>query len=316
MANALGIDLGEVYRTVEAVKTSRAARGASEAATGRTNAIAQAAAGANPAQPETMAALIALDPKMAGDITAAYTGMDEAARATAKTQAETLGQLAYGVQSAADPVAAYAAVLEGLKPEERAGLPESYDPNWVTLQLARAREIDGIYDRIDAEAADARGQSNALQLETVKSGNSEAAAVADDERGQTNALALEGVKADNSIREKVAVEEAKGAGGVDTAGSNAIAKSTAALFGGTFGPDGSFGGMDEAQSRKALEVAAEAERLIKDTPGLAINDAVLQASEKLGYQIAGINQKANNVVANGGNAAADGPKSDPFNLGF
>ena len=301
MANALGIDLGEVYRTAEAVKTSRAARGANEAATAKTNAISQAAAVANPAKPETMATLIALDPKMASDITSAYTAMDEAARAKAKAQTEQLGQLAYSVQSASDPAAAYATILGALKPEERAGLPETYDPNWVTLQLARAREIDSIYDAIDAEAKDARSHSNAIAL---------------DDHQLQNDITLEGVKSDNTIRETVAKEEATGAGGVDTTASNAIARQTAALFGGTFGPDGSFGGMDEEQSRKALEVAAEAERLVQATPGLAINDAVLQASEKLGYKITGLNQAANNVLANGGDPMATGPANDPFNLGL
>jgi len=300
MANALGIDLGEVYRTAEAVKTSRAARGANEAAAAKTNAISQAAAVADPAKPETMATLIALDPKMASDITSAYTAMDEAARAKAKAQTEQLGQLAYSVQSATDPAAAYATVLEALKPEERAGMPATYDPNWVTLQLARAREIDSIYDAIDAEAKDARAQTNAIAL---------------DDHQLQNDITLEGVKSDNTIRETVAKTEAEG-GGIDTTASNAIARQTAALFGGTFGPDGSFGGMDEEQSRKALEVAAEAERLVQATPGLAINDAVLQASEKLGYKITGLNQAANNVLANGGDPMATGPANDPFNLGL
>jgi hypothetical protein len=301
MANALGIDLGEVYRTVEAVKTSRAARGANEAATAKTNAISQAAAVADPSKPETMAPLIALDPKMANDITTAYTAMDEAARTAAKTQTEQLGQLAYSVQSAPDPAAAYATILEALKPEERAGMPETYDPNWVTLQLARAREIDSIYDAIDAEADDARTQTNALAL---------------DDHQLQNDITLEGVKSDNAIRKSVADAEAEGAGGVDTAGSNAVARVVAGFFGGTYGPDGTFGGMDKETAAKSLEVAAKAETLMKETPGLAINEAVQKAAEELGYQISGVNRASNNALANGNVPGATGPTSDPFELGL
>lgn len=303
MANALGIDLGEVYRTVEAVKTSRAARGANEAATAKTNAITQAAAVANPSNPASMAPLIALDPKMASDITAAYTGMDEAARTAEKAKTERLGQLAYGVQSADDPAAAYATILEALKPEERAGMPAQYDPQWVTLQLARAREIDSIYDSIDAQAADERGQTNAIALQ---------------ENAQDNSIELEGIKSDNTIRETVAKTEAEGAAGgaLETAASSAVSRATAALFGGTFGPDGSFGGMDQQQAVKALEVASEAEKLMQADKALSVNDAVRRAAEKVGYTVGGTNQSANNVLANGGDPMATGPANDPFNLGL
>lgn len=279
MANALGIDLGEVYRTVEAVKSSRAQRGASEAAATRTNAISQAAAGANPSNPESMTQLIALDPTMAANITAAYTGMDEAARTKAKAQTEQLAQLAFSVQGAPDPAAAYAELVGQLPPEAAQGLPAEYDPNFITLQLARARELDSIYERIDSDAAAARDQ--------------------------TNALALVGAKA-----------SAEGAGGVDTAGSNAVARVVAGFFGGTYGPDGTFGGMDKETAAKSLEVAAKAEELKRATPSLGINQAVEQAAQELGYTVQGVNQAANNVLANGGDPMATGPANDPFNLGL
>lgn len=301
MANALGIDLGEVYRTVEAVKTSRAARGAAATATANTNAINQAAATANPADPATMAPLIALDPAKAKAVTDAYTALDEAGRAKLKAQNEQLGQLAAGVLSAPDPAAAYTQLIAALPPEAQGSVPPQYDENWVRARLGQATEIDKIYDSFEAQANDARDQTNAIAME---------------DHEQANRIALEATKSDNTIRETVAKAETEGGGALDTAASNAVSRATAALFGGTFGPDGSFGGMDQQQAVKALEVAAEAEKLMQATPGLSINDAVRRAAEAVGYKVSGTNQTANNVIANNGNPMATGPTNDPFELGL
>jgi len=155
MANQYGIDLGQVYSTAAAVKSSRAQRERNEllnqwgkedrafekerrAKMG--NLRGRIAAGDQGAMGE----LIAVDPKEATELMTAYEKMDARGRAQVEQNIETVGRMAAYVMNSDNPESAYQRVLQNVTPEIAAEMPQQYDPDFVDFQLARASELSDI----------------------------------------------------------------------------------------------------------------------------------------------------------------------------
>lgn len=315
MANALGIDLGNVYRTVEAVKASRATRGAAERTAQNALAARGAAAtlAANPSDPAALAGLVALDPQMAQDVLKAYEAADTNQRAQLDRQNEVLGQAAAAVLQSSDPAAAYAQMRSQLPPEAQAGMPAEYNENWVTLQLSRATEVDKLYATITDQATAATNRTNAL---------------ADDERDQQQAIELEGVRHNNQLARDVAQSEltiqeqeakavAEGAAaGIDNADASLIYRQSVGLMGGTFDQAGNLQSLDPALAAKVQEITARASRIYREMPPGQRDhaEAVKQAAQALGIQF-----PSPGSAPAGGNALAPaqqqyGQGDDPMGL--
>lgn len=315
MASALGIDLGSVYRTAEAVKASRFEREQKEAAAGvatQTNALAVQAAGGDEA---ATAQLIGLDPARAKAITDAYTAMDEAARATAAAEVDAIGRLAAGVLAASDPAAAYKQMLAELGEAGR-GLPQEYDESYVEFQLGRATEIDKIYSQIAGNANAERDQgyhvsndttdhTQAVELKGIDQTNTiannataaevDATAREDD---QVHDVTMAGVNHQNALAQDVAkgvinieVESAKAgaAAGIDTPDASLIYRQAGGLLGGTFDQEGNLQGLDPSLAAKVQEISVRAGVYFK-TDGPTKGDhaaSVKQAATELGVEFPG-----------------------------
>lgn len=314
MASALGIDMGNVYRTVEAVKASRATRGAQETANQNamaTQAATQTAAAnviANPTDPKAAAALAVLNPDMAKTLTETFTAADEAQRAELDRQNDALARAAASVLQADDPAAAYTTMLSQLPPEARSALPATFDANFLNLQIARATAIDDLYESINSKATAETERANEL---------------ADQATEQTNAIALENVKSDNNIRETVAKTEAElaaeqaagGAAVLESADANALNKYAIQLLGGTFDQNGNLQTLDPNLRARAQAIATKAEALMTGPQKLGHNAAVQAAAQALGIQFPGATAAPGPAL--GVPAPANGvydPGSDPAGI--
>jgi len=305
MASALGIDLGNVYRTVEAVKASRATRGAQETAT--ENALAtqtltrEAAANAiaNPTDPKALAAVAILDPTAAKTLGDIFTAADETKRAELDRQNDILAQTAAAVLEAEDPAAAYQQFRGQLPAEAQAGMPATFDANWVKLQLARATEVDKLYESLNSKATAEVERTNEL---------------ADDATDHSQAIELEGIKRDNAIATDIAKAETEGtSGALKAADANAIFRYSAELFGGIFDSAGNLQNLDPGLRAKVAEVATRAESyMIRDK--LPHLEAVKKAAAELGVAFPGSTPgPALGMPAPAGAAAPANP-ADPLGL--
>jgi hypothetical protein len=299
MASATGIDLGAVYRTSEAVKNSRMERDLKERALQTTAAGNVLAGQAASGDKDAYAKLVALDPKRAQDMTAAFTAMSDAERKQQMQQVDAIGRLAAGVLSADDPAAAYKKMLTQLPPDAAAKLPSEYSEGFVKLKLAEATETSTLFENI------MKGQ----QAET----------------DHQNDIALEGVKHNNRLAEDVAkgevnikVEEAKArakglSAGLKAADASLIYRQAAGLMGGTFDAAGNVQALDPSVAGKVQDIAALADEKFKTLGDHAA--AVKAAAEELGIMPAN-----NNPLAGGGvgGAATTMPtttnQSDPLGL--
>ncbi len=304
MASALGIDLGNVYRTVELVKASRAERGAQETATENALATqtatreAAAAAIANPTDPKALAAVAVLDPAAAKTLSDIFTAADETKRAELDRQNDVLAQTAAAILESEDPATAYAQFRAQLPSEAQARMPPTFDPNWTKLQLARATEVDKLYETLNSKATAVTERSNAL---------------ADDATDQQQAIELENLKRDNAIAEDIAKAETEGAAGstLESADTNAIYKQSAELFGGIFDAAGNLQNLDPGLRAKVQEVATRASEYFK--AGATHANAVKKAASELGVVFPGSTPGPALAMPAAG-AAAPAAQADPLGL--
>lgn len=307
MANALGIDLGNVYRTAEAVRNSRQTRAAAEAANGTgENALAMQDARRAAASGD-FSQLIALDPSEARTTIAAYNDMDERTRAAEREKVEQLAQVASSILQADQPAQAYAQLIQNLPAEVRSQLPAQYDEQFLQFQLSRAVEIDKLYDSVEGDRESARDFQEALALDDHQTANN---VLEDEQTGGSG-----------------------GGGNLDATTTNAIYRQSVGLFGGALDADGKPVGLDNTASRQAQEIAKEAEKLMIADPNLTISVAVSDAADALNIQVTGSNANPLSSFMGGGNAPAGrpstgggnalsggtpspAPASDPLNLGL
>ena len=262
------LDLGEVYRTAESVKASRARRNAIESVNRRQNAVEKERAAYMGGDGKAMGRMIIADPQSAAQFQGALAKMGEPERKAAAERAETIGRAAAMILSApaADRPRIYAEIRNTLPDEWKGKLPEQYVEGVVMQVAAGAKET---MDIIEGQAK----HRNNLALEDKKSGNKLAeeqrnAARADKIRAENRKNELSDADADRAFKLKLKREKegAKGGNAIKTADSNAIGRAVGDAFGGNFDPvSGTFSGMDKEQARRALGVRARAERIYLDS---------------------------------------------------
>ena len=154
MANRLGINLGEVYRTGEAVKTNRLNRKVTEeelnslqAKRQRTKTINELRGRAAEGKEEAMRDLVALAPEEAEQFIDALDKMDARQRAQVKENVDKLGRMSAYIQDHENPAQAYQYVRENLDPKVAKNMPEQYNPNFIHMSIARAKEMEKILEK-------------------------------------------------------------------------------------------------------------------------------------------------------------------------
>jgi hypothetical protein len=312
-ANALGIDVGEIYRTVEAVKASRAARDLEERKQANTLASQEAASnvikqGGN--DPAAMAQLAILNPAASKALTDAYAASDERTRKQKREELDQVGSLAATVLQSENPAAAYTE-LRNSSPELAKIMPPEYNAQWVQYQLAQATEADKLYDAIDGDRTAARDQANKLILQN----DAQAATASEGEKNRQNALAI---KAEEraftlnrdatafkndlvKIQEKAKADKNGGAAQIDSKDTAPIYKMSLELLGGVFDQQGNLQITDPAIRAKGQEIAARASKLWLE--GAESHAAAVKAAAKeLGIEFPGDAAAKGNA---GGNLTGD-----------
>lgn len=160
MATQYGIDLGQVYRTTEAVKGSRQQRDIRnklmrwktadrELATARTEKLSGLKQDVATGQEGAMQALTLFDATEAKDITDALASADKNKREQMLHQIDMTGRALTSVRDAKDPVAQYGRMkkyLSSQDPEAAKNMPELSNPDdilgFVEFGLGRAMQVE------------------------------------------------------------------------------------------------------------------------------------------------------------------------------
>lgn len=270
MASPLGIDLGNVYRTAEAIKLSQFSRGQQEKAAASNAAAQDAAARFAGGDTAAFGELVALNPDMASKVVASFNALDDAGRKAKQQEVDQIGQIASGILSAKDPAGAYAQLLNGLEPDIKAKFPASYNEDWVKAQLAQATEIDKIYETIQGEATHARDRTEKA---------------ADTATEQTNALARIEATGNQNIRVAAAKDAATGGGQIESADSALLFRQAGELLGGLFDQEGNLQNLDPDTRSKVQEIATRASKYFAE--GKSHAEAVKMAAKELGITFPG-----------------------------
>jgi len=280
MANQFGIDMGQVYRTTEAVKGSRQQRKANalaldwkkedrESARQRGQTLNQlrsrvAAGGEDGRQAERE--LIAFAPEEAVKVQEAFSNMDERQRKQAEESIETLGRASAFILEGGTPeeqAQRYQRARQNVAPEIAAQMPEEYDPNFVMMGLAQARELDDMLknpEKITFGGED-RLYKDGQQIESTTS---------------------------NALLRKQA---GGGDGRMKPSDTNAIYRQAAAFFGGIADPvTGQMKNILQSDVPKAQAIAAEASRLFRTGEANDHSEAVSMAARQLGISVRDLGQ--------------------------
>jgi hypothetical protein len=279
MANQFGIDMGEVYRTTEAVKGSRQQRKANalaldwkkedrESARQRGQTLNQlrsrvAAGGEDGRQAERE--LIAFAPEEAVKVQEAFSNMDERQRKQAEESIETLGRTSAFILEGGTPeeqAQRYQRARQNLAPEIAAQMPEEYDPNFVMMGLAQARELDDMLknpDKITFGGED-RLYKDGQMIESTTS----------------NAL----------------LKEQAGGSGTDFKSSdeNLMFRQAAELLGGIFDQQGNLQNLNPENRSRVQAITTRAAQLYSQGQAKTRSAAVTQAARQLGISVRDLGQ--------------------------
>ena len=300
MANALGIDLGNVYRTAEQIRSSRAARGANQVNTQNALATSQIQQRAASGQPGAMQELIGRDPGAAQNVLKAFDALSEQDQNTQRLQTEKIGTIIGAILQSSDPEAALASVRSQLPTELQSQIPTTIPE--LEFVFAQTQDLATLYDNhVEGRTATMERQNQ----------------LTDDATAHEREVALVDRRHQNSLAQNVAKAEIDATGGgVDTSASNAMFRQAVSFFGGTMDPTtGRISGLDPNQSARVQELTALSEQMAAQN-NLPIAQAVQKAAEQLGFTVQGSNIAARNVAMNNNNPLATGPAQDPFNLGL
>ncbi len=204
---------------------------------------------------------IALNPEEGAKIMDAFSKMDEKQKAMAQENIDNIGRMAAYVLQSEDPVSAYGTVLNNVSPEARKSMPEEFDRNYVTMQLARAREIEDLMKPQASPSVDVK----AFGSEDVMFVNGKEVS-----RAPSNAL----LRANKEGGEG-------GSSGLKTADESLIFRQSAELMGGMFDQNGNLQNLDPTTRSKVQAIAAEAARLRQTGESATNSDAVVKAARKL-----------------------------------
>ena len=268
MANALGIDLGQVYKTSEAVKTMRMDREDRESARQRAQTVNALRGRVAEGEEGAMQEFVALAPEEAKQTLDAYNAMDEREKAQAQENVDAIGRMAAYVMQAEDPERAYQTVRGNLDPEVAGELPEQYDPNFVQMQLARARELDDLLANPEKVTIGAEDR-------LYKDGRVVDRATSSAERDRQNSRGNALIRA-----------QGNGPGRLKSSDTNAIYRQTVGIFGGTFDPmTGRVSGLDPDQSARVQSLAERASELYATQEANTHASAVARAARELGIEV-------------------------------
>lgn len=270
MANQFGIDLGSVYRTTEAIKGAREDRANKnqlmqwkkqdrDIASQRTKTLnalrAKAATGGRAEQQ----ALAAFDPAEADSLLGAFSKMDEREQKIAQQNIDAVGRISAFIINSDNPEEAYQRARKNVAPEMAAQMPEQYDPNWVQMNLARAREIDKMMD---------------VGTQTV---------------GGEDILYRGGIEQERKTSNALLQERAKGGGGLKSTDESLMYRQAGELFGGIFDDLGNLQNLDPSTRGKVQSVATEATKIYEEG-GVTRSEAVTKAARKLNINIEDLRQ--------------------------
>ncbi|MGM0614762.1 MAG: hypothetical protein ACQES7_04285 [Pseudomonadota bacterium] len=299
MANALGIDLGQVYQTAEAVKGMQMNRQDREAARERGQAVnalrGRAVGEGGKINKEAMGEFVAFAPEEAKQLMDAIGSMDEREREAMQERVDTLGRVAAYIRSSDNPEQAYQTAKQNLNPEVAGNMPEQYDPNFVEMGLARAREIDDMLanPQLVTVGAEDRLYKDGQVLERTTS-----SAERGRQTSRANALTSAATSRANALTR---AEGDSGPQRLKSADTNAIYRQAAGIFGGTFDPTtGRVSGLDPSQSAKVQSVSERASEVYANGDSNTHAGAVARAARELGVEVERLGDNGN-APSGGGN---------------
>lgn len=288
MANQFGVDLGQHYSNVENVKSSRQARAANalamdwkkedrQAARVRAQTLNGLRQDVNAGKEGAVGNLIAFDPEEAQQVLTAYSKMDERQREQMKDHVDKSGKMAAFVLQSEDPEQAYQRVLQNVSPEIRKGMPDQYDPQFMQMSLARARELDQMLE------------------------NPEQITFGSEDRLYKDGQMVESAPSNALLKSQAS---GSGDGGMKSSDESLMYRQTAELFGGIFDEDGKLQNLEPDTRNKVQAVAAEAARIYQEQGGTR-SGAVTKAARKLGLNIEELSgvQEGNSLKVRKFNAA-------------
>lgn len=283
MANAFGIDLGQVYRTVEAVKGARQSREQNalmmdwkkedrEAARQRGNALSELRSKASTGDQHAMQQLNAFDPEEAKKMLDSFNAMDERQRKQAQDNIDAVGKMSAYVLQSENPEQTYQLARQSVSPELAAKMPEQYDPNFLQMQLARARQIDDLLknpERMTFGTED-RLYKDGRVIESTTSSQ----------------------ELDRRTSRQNALTRASGDGGLKSTDESLMYRQAGELLGGLFDQQGNLQNLDPSTRSKVQAIATEAAKIYSQG-GVTRSQAVTQAARKLGIQVQDLGQSGN-----------------------
>lgn len=283
MANAFGIDLGQVYRTAEAVKGARQSREQNalmmdwkkedrDAARQRGNALSELRSKASTGDQEAMQQLNAFDPEEAKKMLDSLSKMDERQRQQTQENIDAVGKMSAYVLQSENPEQAYQLARQSVSPELAAKMPEQYDPNFLQMQLARARQIDELLQNPERMTF---GTEDRLYKD-----------------GRVIERTTSSQELDRQTSRQNALTRASGDGGLKSADESLMYRQAGELLGGLFDQQGNLQNLDPATRGKVQSIATEAAKIYSQG-GVTRSQAVTQAARKLGIQVQDLGQSGN-----------------------
>lgn len=283
MANAFGIDLGQVYRTVEAVKGARQSRESNalmmdwkkedrDAARQRGNALSELRSKASAGDQQAMQELNAFDPEEAKKILDSLSKMDERQRQQTQENIDAVGKMSAYVLQSENPEQAYQLARQSVSPELAAKMPEQYDPNFLQMQLARARQVDELLKNPERMTF---GTEDRLYKD-----------------GQVVERTTSSQELDRQTSRQNALTRASGDGSLKSADESLMYRQAGELLGGLFDQQGNLQNLDPATRGKVQSIATEAAKIYSQG-GVTRSQAVTQAARKLGIQVQDLGQSGN-----------------------
>ena len=276
-ANQYGIDLGQIYRTTEAVKGARtqnqlsqlkldeaereiAERPAKEARKNMLTGLRQKAVGGDVSAQQQ---LLALDPEGGATFIDAVTKMDDRKIKATQRSVDEMGQLAGYVLQGKTPeeqARRYKLMYQGVSPEVQSKLPESYDPQFAEMSLAKAMAMDKLLE--NPKSIQVGGQDVVY-------------------------------KAGREIERKTRPVKPSGTGsnggggdggGVKSTDESLIYRQSVELLGGLFDQDGNITNLDPQTRNKVQGIATEASKIFSGG-GVTRSQAVKQAAKMFGLEV-------------------------------
>lgn len=283
MANAFGIDLGQVYRTAEAVKGARQSREHNalmmdwkkedrDAARQRGNALSELRSKASAGDQQAMQELNAFDPEEAKKMLDSLSKMDERQRQQTQENIDAVGKMSAYVLQSENPEQAYQLARQSVSPELAAKMPEQYDPNFLKMQLARARQLDELLKNPERMTF---GTEDRLYKD-----------------GQVVERTTSSQELDRQTSRQNALTRASGDGGLKSADESLMYRQAGELLGGLFDQQGNLQNLDPTTRGKVQSIATEAAKIYSQG-GVTRSQAVTQAARKLGIQVQDLGQSGN-----------------------